>query len=53
MSSKIVNYNSLFFAGIGGDVAAVGRGGMRGRRRVNESECLMTRPTNCATKQGE
>ncbi|XP_033230156.1 piwi-like protein Siwi isoform X2 [Belonocnema kinseyi] len=39
-------------SGPGGDVVAVGRGGMRGRRRVNESECLLTRPPGCATKQG-
>ncbi|XP_033230969.1 piwi-like protein Siwi isoform X2 [Belonocnema kinseyi] len=32
--------------------APVGRGGMRGRRRVNESESLLTRPTGCASKQG-
>ncbi|XP_051173756.1 piwi-like protein Siwi isoform X2 [Leptopilina boulardi] len=36
----------------GGDVLAVGRGGMRGRRRVNEAECLLTKPSGCVTKQG-
>lgn len=35
-----------------GDTVAVGRGGMRGRRRVNEAECLHTKPPGCTTKQG-
>ena len=41
------------FSGPGGDVVAVGRGGMRGRRRVNESECLLTKPSGCNSKQGK
>ncbi|XP_033215662.1 piwi-like protein Siwi [Belonocnema kinseyi] len=34
----------------GGEV--VGRGGMRGGRRLNEAECLLTKPAQCATKKG-
>lgn len=46
-------YFDYFIGTKGGDVLAVGRGGMRGRRRVNEAECLLTKPSGCVTKQGE
>ncbi|XP_043484450.1 piwi-like protein Siwi [Leptopilina heterotoma] len=50
-----INVSSLAVALPSGDsaaAAAVGRGAMRGRRRINESECLVTKPSACGTKIG-